>query len=68
MTAYFIVFAGSEYPYVILSTVRSLPEREIEENPWNSWCLDKLGFLTDPHQVNVALTRAKNGLIIIGKW
>jgi len=57
---------GSEWPYVILSTVRSLPGEAIVKEPWKGWCLENLGFLTDEHQVNVAITRAKKGLIIIG--
>ena len=31
------------------------------------WLRDNLGFLTDEHQVNVAITRAKQGLIIVGE-
>ena len=58
---------GSEKDYVILSLVRSLPEKEIERNPSRSWLMEKLGFITDEHQINVALTRAKRGLCIIGK-
>ena len=58
---------GSEKNYVILSLVRSLPQREIEIRPSRSWLTENLGFLTDEHQVNVALTRAKRGLCIVGK-
>jgi superfamily I DNA and/or RNA helicase len=58
---------GSEKNYVILSLVRSLPEKEIEKDPPKSWLRENLGFLTDKHQMNVALTRAKRGLFIIGK-
>ena len=61
------LFLGSEKNYVILSLVRSLPEHEIERNPSRSWLMEKLGFITDEHQINVALTRAKRGLCIIGK-
>ncbi|CAB4015333.1 Hypothetical predicted protein, partial [Paramuricea clavata] len=57
---------GSEKNYVILSLVRSLPEKEIEKNPLRPWLRENLGFLTDKHQINVALTRAKRGLFIIG--
>ncbi|CAB4003243.1 Hypothetical predicted protein [Paramuricea clavata] len=57
---------GSEKNYVILSLVRSVPEREIERNPSRSWLMEHLGFLTDEHQINVALTRAKRGLCIVG--
>ncbi|XP_069126262.1 3'-5' exoribonuclease HELZ2-like isoform X4 [Argopecten irradians] len=57
---------GSEYDYVIFSTVRSLPRYLIENNPTLGWCRKNLGFITDQHQINVALTRARRGLIIIG--
>ncbi|XP_048757563.2 helicase with zinc finger domain 2-like [Ostrea edulis] len=57
---------GGEWDYVIFSTVRSLPEYRIEPNPTLGWCKQNLGFITDQHQINVALTRARKGLIIIG--
>ncbi|XP_078692797.1 3'-5' exoribonuclease HELZ2-like [Branchiostoma floridae x Branchiostoma belcheri] len=57
---------GSEWDYVIFSTVRSLPSYEIEHNPSPSWLRKYLGFITDQNQVNVAITRAKRGLCIIG--
>jgi superfamily I DNA and/or RNA helicase len=59
---------GGEWDYVIFSLVRSLPEYRIEPNPTHGWCIENLGFITDDHQVNVALTRARKGLILIGKW
>ena len=63
---------GDEYGYVILSTVRSQPVEEIRNHdlvqPDNSWLREHLGFLTDPHEINVGITRAKYGLIIIGMW
>ena len=58
---------GSEKDYVILSLVRSLPEIEIETNPSRTWLNEHLGFIKDEHQINVALTRAKRGLSIVGK-
>ena len=62
---------GDEYDYVILTTVRSLPYNEIRNpdsvQPDKKWLRDNLGFLTDEHQVNVAITRAKQGLIIVGE-
>ncbi|XP_077984738.1 3'-5' exoribonuclease HELZ2-like [Glandiceps talaboti] len=57
---------GSEKDYVVLSTVRSLPRREIEESPTKGWLNKNLGFVTDDHQINVAITRARRGLIIVG--
>ena len=53
---------------MILSTVRSLPEYEIDKHPSDGWCMKYLGFICDPHQINVALTRARMGLIIVGKY
>ncbi|XP_056090728.1 helicase with zinc finger domain 2 [Rhinichthys klamathensis goyatoka] len=58
---------GSEWPYVILSTVRSCPVSDIESyTPSNVWLGKRLGFITDPNQVNVAITRAQDGLCILG--
>ncbi|KAK7490439.1 hypothetical protein BaRGS_00018225 [Batillaria attramentaria] len=57
---------GGEWDYVILSTVRSLPSYKIEPHPTHGWCRQNLGFITDKNQVNVALTRARKGLIIVG--
>ncbi|KAK7490442.1 hypothetical protein BaRGS_00018228 [Batillaria attramentaria] len=57
---------GGEWDYVILSTVRSLPSYKIEPHPTHGWCRQNLGFITNRNQVNVALTRARRGLIIVG--
>ncbi|XP_058635593.1 helicase with zinc finger domain 2-like [Onychostoma macrolepis] len=57
---------GSEWKYVIMSTVRSCPESDIETEPTKSWIMKRLGFIMDPHQVNVGITRAQEGLCIIG--
>ncbi|KAM9067875.1 helicase with zinc finger domain 2 isoform X1 [Sarcophilus harrisii] len=57
---------GSEWRYVILSTVRSCPLSEIDGKPTKSWLKKHLGFVSDPHQVNVGITRAQEGLCIIG--
>ncbi|PIK43144.1 putative helicase with zinc finger domain 2 [Apostichopus japonicus] len=57
---------GSEWDYVLLSTVRSLPEDEIPETPGKSWRRTNLGFIEDENQMNVGITRAMQGLIIIG--
>ncbi|XP_052090433.1 helicase with zinc finger domain 2-like [Mytilus californianus] len=57
---------GGEWDYVIISLVRSLPHYRIEPNPTLGWCKQNLGFITDEHQANVALTRARKGLIVLG--
>ncbi|XP_056009192.1 helicase with zinc finger domain 2-like isoform X3 [Ostrea edulis] len=57
---------GGEWDYVVFSLVRSLPEYRIEPHPTKGWCKENLGFITDDHQINVALTRARKGLVIIG--
>ncbi|XP_066267534.1 3'-5' exoribonuclease HELZ2-like [Branchiostoma lanceolatum] len=57
---------GSEWDYIVLSTVRSLPQAEIPAQPSRRWMTDQLGFLTDDHQINVGLTRARRGFIIVG--
>ncbi|XP_045158491.2 LOW QUALITY PROTEIN: helicase with zinc finger domain 2-like [Mercenaria mercenaria] len=57
---------GGEWDYVIFSTVRSLPRYKIESSPTIGWCRQNLGFITDQNQINVALTRARKGLMIIG--
>ncbi|XP_009986733.1 PREDICTED: helicase with zinc finger domain 2 [Tauraco erythrolophus] len=57
---------GSEWRYVILSTVRSCPRSEIDRKPTKSWQKKHLGFVTEPNQVNVGITRAQEGLCILG--
>ncbi|XP_053571921.1 helicase with zinc finger domain 2 [Bombina bombina] len=57
---------GSEWRYVILSTVRSISMQELDSRPTHSWLKLHLGFLADPNQTNVALTRAKEGLCVLG--
>lgn len=48
-------FQGSERPVMILSTVRTTRSGHI-------------GFTKDPRRINVALTRAQRGLIVIGDF
>ncbi|XP_062853543.1 3'-5' exoribonuclease HELZ2 [Trichomycterus rosablanca] len=57
---------GSEWRYVILTTVRSCEKINIEEYSTKGWRMKNLGFVEDPHQVNVGITRAQEGLCIIG--
>ncbi|XP_036757595.2 helicase with zinc finger domain 2 isoform X2 [Manis pentadactyla] len=57
---------GSEWHYVLVSTVRTCPESDVDQRPTKSWLKRFLGFLVDPHQVNVAITRAQEGLCLIG--
>lgn len=33
-----------------------------------SWSMEHLGFVTDPHQICVGITRSKFGLIIVGEY
>ncbi|PVD23134.1 hypothetical protein C0Q70_16397 [Pomacea canaliculata] len=60
------LFERGEWDYVVLSTVRSLPSYKIEPHPTYGWCRQNMGFITDQNQVNVALTRARRGIIIVG--
>ncbi|KAM9859234.1 3'-5' exoribonuclease HELZ2-like [Aulostomus maculatus] len=57
---------GSEWRYVILSTVCSLPTKEIERDPDGAWLSKHVGSVGYPTQINVGITRAKEGLCIIG--
>ncbi|XP_007952888.2 helicase with zinc finger domain 2 [Orycteropus afer afer] len=57
---------GSEWRYVLVSTVRTRPKSDIEQRPTKSWLKKFLGFVVDPNQVNVAITRAQEGLCLIG--
>lgn len=58
---------GSEWRYVLLSTVRSCPESDLDQRPTKGWLKRFLGFVVDPNQVNVAITRAQEGLCLIGE-
>eukprot|EP00092_Neocalanus_flemingeri_P063464 GFUD01076811.1.p1 GENE.GFUD01076811.1~~GFUD01076811.1.p1 ORF type:complete len:130 (+),score=53.78 GFUD01076811.1:234-623(+) len=53
-------FQGQERRVIIVSTVRSSPEYVTTDSQY------KLGFLANPKRFNVAITRAKALLVIIG--
>nr|XP_010599440.2 helicase with zinc finger domain 2 isoform X3 [Loxodonta africana] len=57
---------GSEWRYVLVSTVRTCRKSEVDQRPTKSWLKKFLGFVVDPNQVNVAITRAQDGLCLIG--
>ena len=63
-----VVVTGRECDVVLLTTVRSLPEEDIPEHTSHSWVNENLGFVTDEHLMNVAITRAKEALCIIGGY
>ena len=58
---------GCEWDYVVLTTVRSMQPSSVDDVPNLRWQRQHLGFITNEHQINVALTRARKGLIIIGR-
>lgn len=57
---------GSEWRYVLVSTVRTCAKNDLDQRPTKSWLKKFLGFVVDPNQVNVAVTRAQEGLCLIG--
>ena len=62
-----IFFAGKSYDYVILSTVRWYPASMVDKSPSSRWMRDHLGDLAEKGYVTMAMTRAKKGLVIVGK-
>ena len=42
-------------------------ENEAAVQADRTWIREHLGFITDCHQICVAITRAKHGLVIVGK-
>lgn len=57
---------GKEYDYVMVSLVRSAPSSKIEKNPDTDWIRKNVGEVSDPNQINLMLTRARHGLVLIG--
>eukprot|EP00929_Paragymnodinium_shiwhaense_P086431 TRINITY_DN46949_c0_g1_i1.p1 TRINITY_DN46949_c0_g1~~TRINITY_DN46949_c0_g1_i1.p1 ORF type:complete len:1335 (-),score=293.73 TRINITY_DN46949_c0_g1_i1:45-4049(-) len=53
---------GSEWDYVLLSTVRR-DTGDANRDGYSPW---RLGILSDDHVMNVALTRARLGLVVLG--
>ena len=57
---------------MIFSAVRSKPLEDISNLPPKQvdrhWRMENLGFVAEPHHLCVALTRARFGLIILGKY
>ncbi|XP_076803598.1 3'-5' exoribonuclease HELZ2-like isoform X2 [Clavelina lepadiformis] len=57
---------GSEADYILLSMVRSNQMLPLEEDPETAWVFRNIGFVSDDHQINVAITRARLALRIVG--
>ncbi|XP_057189999.1 helicase with zinc finger domain 2 isoform X2 [Triplophysa rosa] len=57
---------GSEWRYVILSVVRSCSSEKIDPLPSREWLSEHIGFVGDENQINVGITRAQDGLCILG--
>ena len=50
-----------------MSTVRCFPASKIDRVPSSRWLRDHLGDLSERGYVTMAMTRAKKGLIVVGK-
>ncbi len=65
---------GSEFGIVLLSTVRSQPHEKLpvirneDQQIDIGWRREKMGFITDRHQICVGITRCKYGLVIVGMY
>ena len=59
--------AGKAFDYVLLSTVRWYPASKIDRVPSIPWKKKHIGNLLEKGYVTMAMTRAKKGLIIVGK-
>jgi hypothetical protein len=61
------VSSGWEYDYLVLSTCRSVPREEVEVVPSHDWLERHLDRAADVHQINMAITRPRKGLVITGE-
>ncbi|CAK8694336.1 unnamed protein product [Clavelina lepadiformis] len=57
---------GSEADCILLSLVRSNQMLPLEEDPETAWVFRNIGFVSDDHQINVAIIRARLALRIVG--
>ena len=60
----------SEANIIILSTVRSMPSSDFDPEQLRgdrSWSMEHLGFVTNPHQICVGITRSRFGLIVVSE-
>ena len=64
----FYVVTGRECNVVILTVVRSTTEEHIPNHLSHTWVNENMGFVTDEHLMNVAITRAREALCIIGRF
>ena len=64
----FDLFVGAEWDYVLVSTVHSLPKNIIPNvKPNQQWLSNNLGRIINAGEINVAITRARKGMIIFGE-
>ena len=59
-------FQGKENQIIIFCLVKSQPIKSIEQLTELATKTKSIGFLANPQRINVALTRASSGMIIIG--
>ncbi|KAJ7497553.1 hypothetical protein FB451DRAFT_1211927 [Mycena latifolia] len=59
-------YQGEEAKIVILSTVRNAGSKNDDVDPTHAYSRPTIGFLASENRTNVALSRAKEGLFILG--
>lgn len=52
---------------MIMSVVRSCSSEEMKADNTREWRSKYIGFVGDANQINVGITRAKDGLCILGE-